>query len=128
MHKISWLTAAAKPITIYIHPYYRTIRKSTHFTRKRWIQELERLNAELLHQHEILANIQANDNGFLQLQNEAFTDNSNIVEANLRINNQSRRNNFNFNPCLQLQNNAQISSNRNRITAIVNVPDFSGQP
>ena len=99
------------------------------------MQELERLNAELLQEREILANIQANANGFLHLQNEAFTDNSNIEDANFRINNQSRRNNFNFNPCLQLQNNPPDSPNRNTIndpvsliTAIANVLDFSGQP
>ena len=101
------------------------------------LQELERLNAELLQQREILANIQAKANGFLNLQNKALNDNSalNIEDANLRINNQSRRNNFNFNPSVQFQNAQQNLANRNRInnpvpfiTAIANVPDFSGQP
>ena len=34
------------------------------------LQELERINAELLHQREILDNIQANANGFLHAQHE----------------------------------------------------------
>ena len=101
------------------------------------LQELERLNAELLQQREILANIQANANGFLHLQNEVLNENAalNIEDANLRLNNQARRNNFNFNPSMQFPNNQQNVVNRNRlnnpvpfITAITNVPDFSGQP
>ena len=63
------------------------------------LQELERINAELLQQREILDNIQANANGFLHAQHEALNDSSNLdaEDAQLRINNQSRRNNLNLN-------------------------------
>ena len=99
------------------------------------IRELERLNSELLHQREILANIQANANGFLHLQNEAFNNNpnQNIEDPSFRINNQARRHNFNFDHPLQPQINQQNSPNKRFrinnpvpfITAIANVPDFS---
>ena len=46
------------------------------------LQELERINAELLQQREILDNIQANANGFLHAQHEALNDNSNFTIKN----------------------------------------------
>ena len=90
------------------------------------ILDLERLNAELLQQREILANIQANAD--MQLENENTEDN------NPRLNIHPRRNNLNLDlpsPVHNQQNpanRARINNPVPLITAIANIPNFSGQP
>ena len=90
------------------------------------ILELERLNAELLQQREILANIQANTD--MQFENE------NNEDHNLRLNNRTRRNNLNFDLTSPVHNQenpvnrARINNPVPLITAIANIPNFAGQP